>query len=717
MARRAVQPQPRSFLYVSEPELAPFLDSAGEPDGGNILDSVTGITIGWPFSVSLERRGPGESSRDRPLAERVARAEEELQRHLGIGDLSAREGWVAGRADMDLAPVPRSDTVLFCGYAGRLLVVLGGSAGCLTGASTPQPGTGAYAYAIRAAIENDDSQDLGDDLAAAARRVCVLPRPMRFVAQVIRHGVLAGHPPHTEFLLATPLYVETVDRIAVARGTVRWFDQERGWGLITPDDSAGGPADAVAFDAAAIEQGPGGAAGPATLVAGQPVEFRCAAEPSATGQTTVRELPATPPGQDAANQGQPPATRPGAEPAGASRRGRRPLLAGLAAAAALLLAFAGYVLSGGFRGQGATGSLSSTNSAGPTDTATGQPAPSVTASGQRTAQASRPASSAITSPGTGTLAGPAVSAAGSIATPSGFDAFGSMAVSPDGKTIAATGVLSAKVCLWQVADLQAEPACLSDPGGGGSPGRLAFDPRDPGRLAVADYGNIDLWNITTRQAENIAEPDGASVADVTYTPDGTELVEGNDQGRIHVYDLAAHTWSRVSYRAPGAMADMPYVAVSPNGAYLAADDGNGDGYVWNLASGTLLGSFRNLSSAPVFSPDSGMLAVGVDHTGTRLWDVATRGFAGAPLAGDGTDPVAEAFSPNGKALAVLDGKYSNLYLWDVATRRVEGQVTAFSSVIGSTMLAFSPNGQTIAVAARYAQDLYLYKVRGSGAGT
>jgi len=397
------------------------------------------------------------------------------------------------------------------------------------------------------------------------------------------------------------------------------------------------------------------------------------------------------------------------------------VLIGSATLAAVVVAFAAYGLSGALGGHGANQTTTP-----PPRTATSATAASTPAAGQTASSPTgeQPAASASAASGPAVAVVPTLTADGSIAAPTSLLAFQHLALSPGGTTIAADGPTiaansgnSSTIYLWQTGDTQATPVTLSTPPGGsspagGSPSGLAFDPKNPSDLAVADYGGIDLWNVTTRQVQFVPDPDNAGVNDVAYTPDGATLVEGNDQGHIHVMNVATHAWSSLNFRAPGATANFTYVAVSPDGTTLAGEDDNGDGYVWNLADGTLLGSFTNLSSAPVFSPDDSMLAVGVAGTGTRLWNVTTRSFAGQPLAGADTDPVAEAFSPNGKFLAVLDNN-DTLYLWDLATRQIAAQVLGETGEFSAT-LEFSSAGATIAAVAVDSPDINLYKVTGSG---
>lgn len=94
----------------------------------------------------------------------------------------------------------------------------------------------------------------------------------------------------------------------------------------------------------------------------------------------------------------------------------------------------------------------------------------------------------------------------------------------------------------------------------------------------------------------------------------------------------------------------------------------------------------------VFSPDGKLLAVSGDSRKVRLWDVATRRWAG-----DLTAPAMPvfnlAFSPDGKLLAAATNA-GKVRLWDVATRKKVRTLDAHRSMALS--VRFSPDGRLLA---------------------
>lgn len=287
----------RSFVYVSDAKLKGFLAQIDDRARQNILDKLQpsfGFNI-TPFSLSVQPKSAHKSVRDRSQAVQVAMVEEIIQEQFHIGDLATGDHWIAGRVDMDLEPLADAETVLFCGYAGPLLVALSGSVGHLTEHESPGPRMGSYSYAVRAAILDGNAPgNLGERLASAAQGMNFAPRPVRFLAQVIKRGQLEEGR-QREFILATPLYVEDAhltDDVPVqgtVQGTVRWVSADQSWGLISPDAEK----DAVVFDRSTTPEG--------NLVSGQRVEFRVTHGTAGILASSVRTLD-DPPGLVARGQ-------------------------------------------------------------------------------------------------------------------------------------------------------------------------------------------------------------------------------------------------------------------------------------------------------------------------------------------------------------------------------------------------------------------------------
>lgn len=167
-------------------------------------------------SLTLASSTVDRSLRQRSRIAKLAIVEDYIQRHHHVGDLTSKHGYFAAHVEMDWKPLDDNETVLFCGYAGTLLVVLGGSISHLVGRPSAAMQIGSHPYTIQAAVlYGDDPKHLGRDLEAAAQEVCSMPQPVKFLARVISRGPLYNGSAQTEYLLATPLYVEAVDMPSV----------------------------------------------------------------------------------------------------------------------------------------------------------------------------------------------------------------------------------------------------------------------------------------------------------------------------------------------------------------------------------------------------------------------------------------------------------------------------------------------------------------------
>jgi cold shock CspA family protein/predicted Ser/Thr protein kinase len=240
----------RHFVYVSDRRLTGYVEKADDRPWRKVLGKVQ-LTLWIPIGpvralLPVPRLARPLSSR--PRSEQVEAAERSIRQASPVGDLASREPghWISGRVAMDWAPIGDGRTVLFCGYAGPLIVAMFGSIEHMTGptASTGIPGSD-FRPIKAVTISGPRSSSFGPELVAAAREICDQPQPVRFLAEVIRRDTLAAGGPQREFLVARPLYIETAydadeSLSAPLRGTIRRFSLTRGWGLIEPDNGTDG---------------------------------------------------------------------------------------------------------------------------------------------------------------------------------------------------------------------------------------------------------------------------------------------------------------------------------------------------------------------------------------------------------------------------------------------------------------------------------------------
>jgi tRNA A-37 threonylcarbamoyl transferase component Bud32/sugar lactone lactonase YvrE len=301
-----------------------------------------------------------------------------------------------------------------------------------------------------------------------------------------------------------------------------------------------------------------------------------------------------------------------------------------------------------------------------------------------------------------------------LSNPHGWQTAG-VAFSPGGATIAVSFVDAARtngeVNLWdsngqpQGPPLSAQEARNVDSG-------LAFSPTDADRLAVADYGSVDLWNLAAGSVRVVSDPQRGQVIDVGYTPDGKTVVAGDSLGSIRLLKAASAAWLATSFADADVAKDSPavvlnQVAVSPSGTLLADVNSRGAVRVWPIAGGAptvLLNANPQAAGALAFSPDGRTLAI-ADRARVQLRDVVTWQVT-ATLAGPDKAPQALAFTPDGKTLAVADGD-GKIYLWDLATGR-ETYIATSTTHWGG--LAFGRDGKTLAAFAFADSKVYLYGI-------
>jgi WD40 repeat protein/class 3 adenylate cyclase/tRNA A-37 threonylcarbamoyl transferase component Bud32 len=223
--------------------------------------------------------------------------------------------------------------------------------------------------------------------------------------------------------------------------------------------------------------------------------------------------------------------------------------------------------------------------------------------------------------------------------------------------------------------------------------------RDGTLLATAGLDRTGaIWRLDGARTIGTVKPDHTgAVTQVTYTPDGNNLIAAGLDGTVTIRNLATGNVRRLE--VGGAVLT---VAVDKSGRRLAAGGTEGVVKTFDIASGAPGNEFHvdGFVAQLAFNPRTGSLAVAAlppepNQSGQVIvWDPTTGREVGARIAEELRSPVALAWRPDGRQLAVsMDSQVVHFY--DDATHREVGGV--IESVDARVMsIAFSPDGTRLA---------------------
>jgi WD40 repeat protein/serine/threonine protein kinase len=205
-------------------------------------------------------------------------------------------------------------------------------------------------------------------------------------------------------------------------------------------------------------------------------------------------------------------------------------------------------------------------------------------------------------------------------------------------------------------------------------------------------GTIRIWDPASGKLVRMLV--GDPVESLSWSKDGKILAAGGPDG--------AALWDVGAGRLLGRQRVGRIVSWAPDGQTLAGLDRAGPGlHLWDAATGKERSyGFNGRGQALAWSPDGKTIAVALDDSTARLWDVSS-GKETHKLEGhEGVFVRGLAWSPDGKRLLTVAHGGKSFHVWDPATGKLQRQ---FGIGGGAAMeypaVAWSPDGKAVAIGA------------------
>ena len=238
-----------------------------------------------------------------------------------------------------------------------------------------------------------------------------------------------------------------------------------------------------------------------------------------------------------------------------------------------------------------------------------------------------------------------------------FDAILSVAVSPDGRYIAA-GSNSGQVRVWRE---EGWVAHLTIRGHSDRVGAIAFSP-DGQTLATASWdGTVRLWDVASGAIIWTVRDGNIPVTSLAMSPSG-KLMSGSYDGAMHLWDLRTGTPLSGPQTHGGGILTLAW---SRNGRLLASGGMDSVIRLWDAERGTLLQELhghRDQVCMLAFAPDTVLLASGSSDRTVKFWEVGT-GTCLTTLEGHTSSVTGLAWAPDGRTLASASYD-TTIRLWD-----------------------------------------------------
>jgi WD40 repeat protein/predicted Ser/Thr protein kinase len=210
---------------------------------------------------------------------------------------------------------------------------------------------------------------------------------------------------------------------------------------------------------------------------------------------------------------------------------------------------------------------------------------------------------------------------------------------------------------------------------------------------------LRLWDAATGEICAVLPHPGV-LRTLAFSPDGSRLVSGCAQeSSLQIWNVATGQLQK-TFKGPGDLA-VQALAVSPDGARIAAGDSDGRATITDAATGAVLHSFRmavgGVKKSLAYSPDGRLLAgTGEDRTQVDIWDTQTLRRM-ARFLGHTAIVYSVAFSGDGLLLASASGDRT-VRVWEVAAAKCVAVLTGHTDEVFTA--EFHPDGNRLASAGR-----------------
>jgi WD40 repeat protein len=211
------------------------------------------------------------------------------------------------------------------------------------------------------------------------------------------------------------------------------------------------------------------------------------------------------------------------------------------------------------------------------------------------------------------------------------------------------------------------------------------------RLLAGASDDLSLWDVASGEPR-VVLPQSTWVTALSFSPDGSLLATGDDDGRVQIWDTTGH---RVARTLTGHRSAVSALAFSADGQRLASAGEDKAICLWDVANekllGALLGHTDRIPALAWHPRGDRLFSAGWDTT-ARVWDTTT----GEPviLLNSHTDQVTMlALSHDGQLLACADSANA-LHLWRVADHRTLAVFREHEAEVHC--LAFSRDGRQLA---------------------